>query len=74
MKNNMGVQTDFYSEIIVFLKLYLVSPATNAVNKRSASSMCHSKNINHCTLLSIYKEKTDEIYLKNVANVFCEAN
>ena len=25
-------------------------------------------------LLSIHKEKTDEINLKNVANVFCEAN
>ena len=32
------------------------------------------ERLNHCMLLSIYKEKTDEINLKNVANVFSEAN
>ena len=84
MKNNIGVQTHFHSEIIVLLKLYLVSPTTNAVSERSASSMRRIKNwlrstmsqerLNHSMLLSIYKEKTDEISLKNVANVFCEAN
>ena len=83
MKNNIGVQTDFYSEIIVLLKLYLVSPATNAVNERSASSMHPIKNwlrstmsqerLNRCMFLSIHKEKTDEKN-KNVAHVFCEAN
>ena len=44
MKNNIGVQTDFYSEIIVLLKLYLASPATNAASERSASSIHHIKN------------------------------
>ena len=34
MKKKIGVQADFYSEIIVLLKLYLVSPATNAVSER----------------------------------------
>ena len=71
MKNNIAVQTEIYSEIIVLLKLYLVSPATNAVSQRSASSLRRIKNwlrstmsqerLNHCILLSIYKEKTDEI-------------
>ena len=60
-----------------------MSPAMNAVSERSASAMCRIKNwlstmsqerLNHCMLLSIHKEKTDEINLKNVANVFCEAN
>ena len=84
MKNNIDVQTDFYLEIIVLLKLYLVLPATNAVSERSASSMrrikdwlrskISQKRLNHCMLLSIHKEKTDKINLKNVANVFCEAN
>ena len=84
MKNNIGAQTDFHSEIIILLKLHLVLPATNAVRERSASSMCRIKNwlrramsqerLNHCMLLSIHKDKTDEINLKNVANVFCEAN
>ena len=84
MKNNIGVQADFYSEVIALLKLYLASPATNAVSERSASAMRRLKNwlrstmsqerLNHCMLLSIHKEKTDEINLKNVANVSCEAN
>ena len=30
--------------------------------------------LNHCMLLSIHKEKTNEINLSNAANVFCEAN
>ena len=84
MKDNIGVRTDFYSEIIVLLKSYLVLPATNALSERSASSMHRIKNwlrstmsqqrLNHCMLFSIHKEKTDEINLKNVANVFCETN
>ena len=54
MKNNIGVQVDFYPEIIVLLKLYLASPATNAASERSASAMrrfksclrrtCHKKD------------------------------
>ena len=28
------------------------------------------ERLNHCMLLSVHKEKTDEINLKNVANVF----
>ena len=43
MKNNIGVQADFYSEIIALSKLYLASPATNAVSERSASAMLHFK-------------------------------
>ena len=39
MKKNIGVQADFYLEIIILLKLYLVSPATHAVSEQSASSM-----------------------------------
>ena len=74
IKNNIGVRADFYSEIIAFLKLYLASPATNPVGERSASAMRRIKNwlrstmsqerLNHFMLLSIHKEKTDEINLK----------
>ena len=83
MKNNIGVQADFYSEIIALLKLYIASPATNDVSERSASAMCRIKNwlrnttsqerLNDCMLRSIQKEKIDEINL-NVTNVFCETN
>ena len=44
MKNNIGVQTDICSEIIVLFKLYLVLSVTNAVSERSASSMRRIKN------------------------------
>ena len=84
MKNNIGVQTDLYSEVIVLLKLDLVSPATNIVSEPSASSMLRIKNwlrstmsqkrLNHGMLFSIHTKKTDGINLKNVANIFCEAN
>ena len=37
-------------------------------------STMSQERLNHCMLLSIYKEKTDKINLKNVTNVFCEAN
>ena len=33
MKNNIGVQRDFYSEIIVLGKLYLMLPAANVVSE-----------------------------------------
>ena len=67
MKNNIGVQADFYSEIIILLKLYLLLPATNAVSERSASAIRRIKNwlrstmsqerLNHCVLPSISNEK-----------------
>ena len=73
MKNNIGVQLDFYSEVNALLKLYLASPATNAVSERSASAMRRLKNwlrrtmslerLNHCMLLSINKEKNNGINL-----------
>ena len=80
MWKNICVQTYYYSEIIALLILYLVSSAKNAVGEGSASSMRRIKSwlrstmsqerLNHCMVLSVHKEKTDEINLKNVANVF----
>ena len=80
MWKNICVQTYYYSEIIALLILYLVLSAKNAVGEGSASSMPRIKSwlrstmsqerLNHCMLLSVHKEKTDEINLKNVANVF----
>ena len=52
MKNNIGVQVDFHSEIIVLLKLYLVSPAANAVSERSASPMYFVKQMKREDLVS----------------------
>lgn len=44
MKNHIGIETYFYSEIVVLLKFYLASPATNAVSEMSGFAMCHIKN------------------------------
>ena len=81
MKNYICVRTDFYSEIIVLLKLYLVSPATNAVSEPSASLMRRIRNwmistmlqekLNYCMLLSIHKEKADKINLKKWHQFIC---
>ena len=70
IKYNAGVQRDFYSKIIVLLKLYLLSPSMNGVSEGPASSMCRIKNwlgstmpqkrLNHCMLLSIHTEKLME--------------
>ena len=81
MKSNICVRTDFYSEIIVLLKLYLVSPATNAVSEPSASLMRRIRNwmistmlqekLNYCMLLSIHEEKADKINLKKWHQFIC---
>ena len=42
---NFGVETDFYSEIVVLFELYLVSPATNGVSEKSACSVSHVKKM-----------------------------
>ena len=43
-KQHISIQADFYLEIIVLLKLYLVPAAANAVSERSASTMSRIKN------------------------------
>ena len=39
IKNHIGVQTDFFSEINVLLKSQLVLPVANVTSERSASSI-----------------------------------
>ena len=80
IKGFSETKMEFFSEIVVLMKLYLVLPATNAVSERSASTMRRIKNwlrstmkqerLNYCMLLSIHKEKTDAIDLVNIANEF----
>ena len=62
MKNNTGVQTDFYSEIIVLLKLYLLPPSGWSASsmhciKKWLRSTISQERLYHCMLLSIHKEK-----------------
>ena len=63
----------YFSQVITLLKILLVMPATNVVSERSASSLRRIKNwlrtsmmhgrLNHCMLLAMYKEKTDNLSL-----------
>ena len=67
-------------EVVKFLKLVIVIPATNAVSKRSFSAMMRlytylrtniSQNrLNNIMVLHVHKEKTDALKMVNVANQF----
>lgn len=74
----------YYSQIVTLLKILLVMPATNAVSERSASCLRRIKQwlrtsmtqqrLNHCMLLTVHKERTDNVNLIDVANEFCSSN
>ena len=61
------------NEVVALVRLILVLPATNAVSERSLSALRRiktymratmtQKRLNHCMLLHIHKEKTDELDL-----------
>ena len=66
-----------YSDVVTLLKIIMVMPATNALSERSFSILCRIKTylrsmmsqerLNHCMLLNMYKEETDDIELINIA-------
>ena len=83
MRNLYKSSLVYFSEVITLLKILLVMPATNAASERSASSrriknwlqMSMTQGIlNHCMLLAIYKEKTDNLSSIDVAKEFCFGN
>lgn len=67
-------------EIITIMKLILVMPATNATSERSFSAMrrvktylrstMHQMRLNHLMILHIHKDKTDQLFLPDIANDF----
>ena len=69
-----------FNEVMLVLKLILVLPATNTTSKRSFSAMKYIKSylrstmgqerLNNLMVLHVYKELTDEIELKKIANDF----
>lgn len=71
MKKHISTETDIYSEIIVLLKLYPVSPGMDAVSERSAFVVHHIKKwlqstmstgrLSYCILFSTHKKRTNEI-------------
>ena len=70
------------AEVIKLLKLILIVPATNAVNKRSFSSLKRIKTylrstttnnrLNHLLILHIHKLLTDRLNLTKVADKVVE--
>ena len=68
------------SEVITIMKLILVMPATNAMSERSFSAMwrvksylrstMHQERLNHLMILHIHKDKTDQLFLPEIANDF----
>ena len=72
---------EYFSQVIILLKILLVMTATNAVSERSVSNIRRikdllrtsmtQKRLNHCMILSVHKERTDNLDLSVVANDFC---
>ena len=73
-------QRDLMSEVITLVKLILVMPATNATSERSFSALRLVKTylrstmtqnrLNHLMVLTVHEERTDNLDLLDVANVF----
>ena len=72
---------EYFSQVIILLKILLVMPATNAVSERSVTNLRRikdwlrtsmtQKRLNHCMILSVHKERIDNLDLVAVANDFC---
>ena len=77
--NSLETKNTFMSEVVVLIRLILVSPATNATSERSFSALRRLKTylrstmtqqrLNHCALLHVLKE-CDELDLKDIAKDF----
>ena len=71
---------EYFSQVIILLKILLVMTATNTVSERSVSNLCRikdwlctlmtEKRRNHCMIFSVQKERTDNLDLVVVANDF----
>ena len=70
-------QISLFSEVVTLLKIIMV---TNVLSERSFLTLCRIKTylrstmsqerLNHCILLNVYKEETDDIDLINIAQSF----
>lgn len=75
---------EYYSEVIVLIKLVLVAPATNSVSERSCSTLRRIKTylrttmsqnrLNNTIILHTYKEELDKLDMIGEANEFCREN
>ena len=62
-----------FSQVIIFLKILLAKPATNAVSEIYAELKISVtwKRLNHCMILSVHKERTDNPDVVVAANDMC---
>ena len=75
---------DLLSEVCTLLRLLLVTPASNAVSKRSFSALrrvktylrstMNQERLNHLMMLHIHRELTDQLNLVETANEFICGN
>ena len=70
-------QKSFFSEVCRLARLILVMPAMNTVSERSFSDMrrlvCQSR-LNHVMLLSINREKVDQLDIDVIADDFVQGS
>ena len=81
---NLGESRSLLSEVVKFVGLILVMPATNATSERSFSALKRVKTflrssmkqarLNHLMLLHVHKEMTDTLDLIACANDFISGN
>ena len=74
----MPTERIYYSEVITFLKLILILPATNATSERTFSAMRQVKSymqstmtqerLNHLMILHVHRPLTESLDLIEIAN------
>ena len=84
IKELQAPQRRMVNEIVTICKLLLVNPATGAARERSFSvarriktwlrSTMSQDRFSNLTVLNTHKERTDKLYLANVANEFVSRN
>lgn len=77
-------QKELLFQVVKVFKFILLAPASNAVSKRSCSSLRRTKTwlrttmtqerLNHCLLLHVHKSLTDNLPLTSIANEFASGN
>ena len=77
-------QRVFFKQVCQVARLIIVMPATNAASEHSFSVMQRIKNylrstmiqprLNHLMILNVYKEISDKMDLKDIANQFVQGN
>ena len=77
-------QQELIQQVKIVIKLWLLTPATNAVSERSSSAVrrictylrtrSSQERFNNCMVLSIHKDKVDTLNLVDIVNEFCREN